>query len=321
VEIAFSVRFSGKVAKTELWSEEAMYFSLAICIRGNRTMITRALVLGGGGVAGIAWETGLLVGLAEAQVDLRNADLFLGTSAGSTVAAQITSGLPLDALFQRQVDPALQAQELAPQPDFQKMIADCTRVLKEGGTSSEILQRLGALALAAPTVAETERRTVIISRLPVQSWPQNRLDIVAVDAFSGERTIFTRESGVDLVDAVTASCAVPYVWPPATVNQHRYIDGGCYSLANLDLAAGFNKILVLQPDVPPFPVLESLDEQRERLQRQGAQIEVITPDEAMKAALTSVGGNALDPSLREIAANLGREQGRREASRVADLWQ
>lgn len=283
-------------------------------------MATHALVLGGGGVAGIAWETGLLVGLAKAGIDVRNADLFLGTSAGSTVAAQITSGLTLDELFQRQVDPALQAHELAPQPDFQKMIDDFTRAFKEGGTSSEILQRIGTLALAAPTVTEAERRNVIVSRLPVHSWPQSRLEIVAVDAFSGERIIFKRESGVDLVDAVTASCAVPYVWPPATINQRRYIDGGSYSVANLDLAAGFDKILVLQPDTPPA-ILESLDEQIERLQRQGAQIDVIAPDEAMKAALASVGGNALDPSLRGIAANLGREQSQHEAARVAALWQ
>lgn len=284
-------------------------------------MTTRALVLGSGGVAGIAWETGLLVGLAEAGVDLRNADLFLGTSAGATVAAQITSGLPLEELFQRQVDPVLQAQEWAPRPDFQKVHADFARIMQEGGSRSEILQRLGALALAAPTEAETERRNIILSRLPVQNWPQSRLEIVAVDAFSGERTIFKRESGVDLVDAVMASCAVPYVWPPATINQHRYIDGGCYSLANLDLAAGFNKILVLQPDVPSFPLPESLDVQRERLQHQGTQIEVITPDAAMEAALASAEGNVFDPSLRGIAANLGREQGLRMAARVSALWQ
>jgi NTE family protein len=144
---------------------------------------------------------------------------------------------------------------------------------------------------------------------------------VAVDAFSGERTIFKRESGVGLVDAVLASCAVPYVWPPVTINQRRYIDGGCYSMANLDLAAGFDKILVLQPDIPPFAVMENLDEQIERLQRQGAHIEVITPDEAMKTALASVGGNALDPSLRAIAATLGREQSRNETARVAAFWQ
>ena len=284
-------------------------------------MTTHALVLGGGGVAGISWETGILVGLAHAGIDVRNADLFLGTSAGSNVAAMITSGLSLDELFQRLVDPALQSHELALQPDFGKMLADFTRAFKEGGTGSEILQRIGALALAVPTAPEAQRREVIVSRLPVHGWPQSRLEIVAVDAFSGERTLFKRDSGVELVDAVMASSALPYAWPPATINQRRYIDGGCYSIANLDLAAGFDKVLVLQPDLPPVPFLESLDGQIERLQREGAQIEVITPDEAMKAALASVGGNALDPSLRGIAANLGREQGRHEAARVAALWQ
>src|SRR5690242_4053896 len=93
---------------------------------GNTTMTTHALVLGGGGIAGIAWETGLLVGLAEAGIDIRNADLFVGTSAGANVAAQITSGLALDELFQRQVDPALQAHELAAQPDFEKMLTEFT---------------------------------------------------------------------------------------------------------------------------------------------------------------------------------------------------
>ena len=284
-------------------------------------MTTHALVLGGGGIAGFAWETGLLVGLAEAGIDVRNADLFVGTSAGATVTAQITSGLPLDELFQQLVDPALQTHELASQPDFQEMFADFTRAFKEGRTNAEILQCLGTLALAVPTVPEAQRREVIVSRLPVHSWPQSRLEIVAIDARGGERTVFTRESGVELVDAVMASCALPYVWPPATINQRRYIDGACYSTANLDLAAGFDKVLVLQPDIPPMPLVESLDEQRERLQREGTQLEVITPDEAMKAALASDGGNALDPSLRGITAHLGREQGRREAARVADLWQ
>lgn len=285
-------------------------------------MTTHALVLGGGGIVGFAWETGLLVGLAEDGIDVRTADLFVGTSAGATVAAQITSGLPLDDLFQRLVDPALQTYELVPPSGFvQEMSAGFTSAFKEGRTGAEIMQRISTLALAAPTVSETQRRQVLAARLPVHSWPQNRLEIVAVDAQSGQRTIFTKESGVELVDAVMASSALPYVWPPTTINQRRYIDGGCYSIANLDLAAGFDKVLVLQPDIPPLPFLESLDEQRERLQRDGTQVEVITPDEAMKAVLASVGGNALDPSLRGIAASLGREQGRREAARVADLWQ
>jgi NTE family protein len=71
----------------------------------------RALVLGGGGVAGIAWMTGLLAGLADAGQDVTGADLLVGTSAGAAVAAQVGSGLSLDALFARQTDPALQARE------------------------------------------------------------------------------------------------------------------------------------------------------------------------------------------------------------------
>src|SRR5579884_2344317 len=195
-------------------------------------MTARALVAGGGGVAGIAWEMGLVVGLAEAGVDIRNADLFVGTSAGSVVTTQICSDLSLDELFQRQVDPALQAKELPAQPDFPRLVAEFRRIFAEGGSSAEIMQRIGALALATPTVPEAERRAVIVSRLPVHRWSQRRLEVVAVDALSGERVVFTRDSGVELVDAITASCAVPGVWPPATVNSRRYIDGGCYSVAN-----------------------------------------------------------------------------------------
>ncbi|QBD75329.1 patatin-like phospholipase family protein [Ktedonosporobacter rubrisoli] len=283
-------------------------------------MTTRTLAAGGGGVAGIAWEMGLLVGLAEAGIDVRLADLFLGTSAGSAVTAQITSGRTMEELFQRQVDPVLQAKELPANADFQQLIADFTRIFKEGGSSNAILQKVGALALSTPTVAEAERRDVIVSRLPVHHWPQARLEIVATDAESGERIVFTRESGVELIDAVAASCAVPCVWPPVTIGKHRYIDGGCYSMANVDLATGFDKVLVLQPDIPPIPVLESLDEQIERLRLGGTQVEVLTPDEAVKLALAKAGGNALDPSLRGIAARGGREQARRELARVAAFW-
>ena len=281
---------------------------------------TRAFVLGGGGVAGIAWETGLLAGLAETGVDVRNADLFLGTSAGSTVAAQLTSGLSLDALLQRQTDPALQSKELPATIDFKQMAADFTSIVQEGGTITEILQRVGALALATPTVTEAERLTVIASRLPVLNWPQHRLAVVTVDAQSGERIVFERESEVNLVEAVAASCAVPCVWPPVSINGHRYIDGGSYSAANADLAAGFDRVLVLQPDAPPF-TQESLEKQVEQLRKKGAQVEVIVPDEAMQTALASVGGNPLDPSVRELAARAGRDQGRNIATRVAALWQ
>ncbi len=67
-----------------------------------------ALVLGGGGITGIAWEIGVLSGLAEAGVDLSGADLVVGTSAGSVVGAQLTSGAELEAMYARQLEPPTQ---------------------------------------------------------------------------------------------------------------------------------------------------------------------------------------------------------------------
>ena len=283
-------------------------------------MTTRALVLGGGGLAGIGWEMGVLAGLAEAGVDLREADLIIGTSAGANVAAQVCSGLPWEDLLARQSDPALLAKELTVQPDFQKMIADLTRIVKEGGSSRKILQGIGALAMATPTVSEEVRRKVIAARLPVHEWPACRLEITAVDIPSGTRAVFGCESDADLIDAVAASSAVPCIWPPVTIGSSRYIDGGCYSFANADLAVGFDKVLVLQPDVPPFPLVQTLDEQVELLRREGSVVEVITPNDAMKAALAASGGNPLDPATRAIGAAVGREQGGQEAQRIKAFW-
>nr|BBH87584.1 patatin [Thermosporothrix sp. COM3] len=283
-------------------------------------MSKRALVLGGGGVAGIAWETGLLVGLADAGIEINKADLFVGTSAGSAVAAQVTSGLSMEELFQRQVDPALQAKEIDVQPNFQQIVADFNRITSEGHRGSALMRELGKAALSTPTVPEAERRNVIVSRLPVHQWPQSRLEIVAVDAFSGERVVFTHESGVELIDAVAASCAVPCVWPPVTIGERRYIDGGCYSAANADLAAGFEKVLIVQPEIPALLLVESLEEQIERLRQNGAQVEVLSPNEVVKNALAAAGGNPLDPALREISAKAGREQARDEVARIAALW-
>ncbi|SUA47100.1 Uncharacterised protein [Nocardia africana] len=75
----------------------------------------RALVIGGGGVAGIAWANGVIAGLADAGIDLTAADVYIGTSAGANVAAQLTSGLTPEELFRRQIDPSLQSAEIVPE--------------------------------------------------------------------------------------------------------------------------------------------------------------------------------------------------------------
>jgi NTE family protein len=169
----------------------------------------RALVLGGGGVAGIAWMTGLLAGLAEAGQDVTGADVIIGTSAGAAVAAQVGSGLPLDALFARQVGPALQAREIPAELDMEKLGAEFAELLTGATSAQDMQRRVGAYALAARTVPEADRLAAVSTRLPSPEWPARRILLVAVDAETGETRVFDRQSGVNLVDAVAASCAVP----------------------------------------------------------------------------------------------------------------
>ncbi|QKV76884.1 patatin-like phospholipase family protein [Amycolatopsis sp. Hca4] len=268
----------------------------------------QALVLGGGGVAGIAWTTGLLAGLAEHGQDLTGADLFVGTSAGSVVAAQVASGHPLEDLYARQVDPARQTAEIPADIDFEKFAAEFGGAVTGATDPAEVRRAVGKLALTAETVPEADRRAVIEARLPVHEWPSRRLVIVAVEAETGEPRRFDSESGVPLVDAVAASCAVPGVWPAVTINGHRYVDGGVRSAENADYAAGYQRVTVVAPlgvDAP-LPMEKPLLEVLEDLRRAGAEVTLITPDEASQAA---VGENPLDPATRTPAAEAGRAQG------------
>lgn len=271
-------------------------------------MSGQGLVLGGGGVAGVAWTTGLLTGLAENGQDLTGADLLVGTSAGSVVAAQVTSGTPLRELFARQHDPARQTPEIPADIDFEKFAADFGGAVTGSTSPAEVRRAVGRLALAAETVPEADRRAVIEARLPVHEWPEQRLVIVAVDAETGEPRRFDRASGVSLVDAVAASCAVPGVWPAVTIDGRRYVDGGVRSAENADYATGCTRVTVVSPlgaDAPlPMekPLLEVLDD----LRAAGAEVALITPDEASVAA---IGENPLDPATRTPAAEAGRAQG------------
>ncbi|MQY38642.1 hypothetical protein SRB17_66550 [Streptomyces sp. RB17] len=271
--------------------------------------MTEALVLGGGGVGGIAWMTGLLVGLAEAGQDVSGAGLLVGTSAGSTVAAQVGSGLSLQELYARQVDPALQAAEIMAEMDLETFAAEIGAATGSGASVPELRRKVGEVALGSRTVSEEARRAVIESRLPSHGWPERALKVVAVDAESGEPVVFERASGVPLVDAVAASCAVPGVWPPVTIGARRYVDGGVRSIANADLAAGAGRVLVVVPlgAAEPFPSEHPLERSVEELRDGGAEVVVLAPDEASVAA---IGSNPLDPATRGPAAEAGRTQGR-----------
>ena len=279
-------------------------------------MTRRGLVLGGGGVAGIAWETGVIAGLAEAGVDVLTADLIVGTSAGSAVAAQITSGLSPADLLRRQTDPALQAPELPAVLDGDALTALFADAYAEAaGDLVALRRRIGALALQAPTVPEAERRKVIAARLPSHTWPDRELKIVAVDAHTGEVRLFDRHAGVDLVDAVAASCAVPMTWPPVTIGDRRYVDGGVRSAENADFAAGCERVMVLQ--VMAIDDGAELGSQADGLRAAGARVTIIRPDEP---SVDAIGPNGLDPAVRAPTAKAGREQGLRIAPDVAEIW-
>lgn len=272
-------------------------------------MEKRALVLGGGGVTGVAWEFGLIHGLFEQGLDLTTADLFVGTSAGSVVAAQLTGGATTAELFEREL--ADTSGDRNATIGSRVLIAFVLASLLRNGRA-----RLGRAALRAKTVPESERRTAIQSRVHRDAWPAARLLIPAVEAATGEVRVFDNDSGVSLIDAVAASCAVPLVWPPMTVGGKRYIDGGVRSVANVDLAAGYDRVVVIAP----------ITAAARRAARPAAQAAALGPATTAvvisptDAALTAIGRNPLDPSRRAPAAEAGRMQAAQEAERVRRVW-
>lgn len=281
-----------------------------------------ALVLGGGGVTGIAWMLGLLTALKQAGVDVTGAELVVGTSAGSVVGAQITSGKDLEEYYAAQlVDPS-QTGERAVEFDAEKFQQIMINLVREIGFNPQALRAgLGKLALTAETVPEEVRLDIIRSRLPSQEWPDRKLLINAVDAENGDWQVFDRDSEVPLYQAVAASCAVPVVWPTVTIKGRRYMDGGMRSGTNADLAKGYAKVLVIAPIVMPddAPALfgSNLKMEKEMLTGQGSRVLVLNPDQA---ALDAIGLNVLDPARREPAAKAGLAQGHTLIEQVRDFW-
>lgn len=278
-------------------------------------MTTTALVLGGGGVTGIAWELGVLASASRLGVDLVDAELVLGTSAGAAVAAQVTAGVRLGPLLDAQRTPAHESAELQPDLDLGRLVRIFRLLHDESVAERERLVAVGALALEAPTVDEAVRRAVIEARLPSHDWPDRRLVITAVDARTGELVRFDRSSGVGLVDAVAASCAVPGVWPTVTVDGRRFMDGGVRSPTNADLAGGHDVVVVLSP-LDPVGTPRLMHEVA-ALESGGATVLVVQAD---AEALDAIGPNPLDVSRRAVALDAGLRQGAAEVERLAAVW-
>jgi NTE family protein len=273
----------------------------------------KALVLGGGGVTGVAWEIGLLHGLAERGVDLTDAGLFVGTSAGSSVAAQVLSGVPLKDLFDAQLADA--TGELSARIGPGVILGFAVAGLWPGDPQRGRAW-LGRRALRARTIPEAERRAVIARRIGDGDWPAVRLRVAAVEAHTGVVRVFDSSSGVALVDAVAASCAVPLVWAPVTIDGVRYVDGGVRSVANVDLAEGSRQVAVLAPTVRSARRSGRPDVQLRSL---GPDVRglVVSPD---AAAVRAIGANVLDPARRRPAAEAGYAQAATEADRLRAIW-
>ena len=255
----------------------------------------------------------MLAGLAAAGIELTSADLVVGTSAGSVVGAQILSGASLADLYAAQLTDA--TGEIAARMGATTMLRFVATLLWPGD-EQHARARIGRAALKARTVPEAERRAVIERRLPSAEWPECRLLIASVDALTGELRIFDRSSGVPLPDAVAASCAVPLVWPPITIDGRRYIDGGVRSATNADLAAGCDRVVVLAPITYALRRSGSI---RNQLASLGPSIRsvVISPDAAARKA---IGSNVLDPAHRVMSARAGHAQSAGVIDSVAAVW-
>lgn len=292
----------------------------------------RALVLGGGGSAGNAWLIGVIAGLLDAGLDATDADLIIGTSAGSTAAAQITSASPTELLAAilspaptQRTGPVGSDGGRGPIGPAADHMQTTNRIIGAARDAADMRRRLGAAALdrdvASDDAGQTRWRATVAARLPSQRWPQRTLLITAVDAHTGEPVVFDRHSGVDLVDAVAASTANGFGVPPYRIGHSRYIDGGYRRNENADLAVGYDRVLVLSPfggrSRHPLEWGMHLAAQVDELRATGSRVEMIFPD---GESLTAFGADMMDLSTRPPAALAGFAQGRGLAGQLAGFW-
>ncbi|MGH6956469.1 MAG: patatin-like phospholipase family protein [Caulobacteraceae bacterium] len=297
--------------------------------------MSRALVLGGGGPVGIAWEAGLIAGLAEGGVDLAAADYILGTSAGSFVGSQLAMGkragdmaaaILAEAQKPRPAAANGQPAEARPAPNLAGLFAKMQEAAAGTRDPQEVRREIGQFALSAETTDEASFIRGFgrsLSEAQADAWPERGYACTAVDAETGEFVVWNAASKVGLARAVASSCSVPGVFPPITINGRRYIDGGMRSATNADLAKGHDLVVVVAlRTAGADPAMAErmrrpLEAEMKTLRDAGARVEPIFPDEASQAVF---GANLMDARVRPAAAKAGLAQGRAAAAALKGVW-
>jgi NTE family protein len=284
--------------------------------------VKRALVLGGGGNVGIAWELGVVAALLDGGVDLRDADLIVGTSAGSVVGTHLGHGRDARELVSRQRE-----RDTAPLEDVKPDAETVAAIFRLWACDTTMPQsrcaEIGRMALAAPTMPE-DRLVERFHGHDWPGWPEKPLLITAVDCESGALRVFARSHGVPIERACAASCSVPGLFPPVTIEGRRYTDGGVASGTSADLAQRIEPdiVLILAPMGTlggAYHALMAAHIAREKtaLEAAGASVRVLHPDERARDA---IGGVLMDPSKAPAGMEHGLRQGNEAAARLVAWW-
>jgi NTE family protein len=285
--------------------------------------VSTALVLGGGGPVGVAWEAGVLAGLADAGVDLSRPDRIVGTSAGSLVGARLALTGDAVGLVGATDRVARGNDRPAPQVDLTSLMA-VGRLMRDamaGGDTGTIVREAGRLALAADTMDEDDF-VAMTGRGLGDEWPDVDYRCTAWDTESGEFRVWDAASGAPLERAVATSCSVPGIFPPVTVDGRRYMDGGILSASNAFLAEGCDHVVVLSVITGAMagvaehlraPFLDEL----EGLRAGGSSVEAV---EMSAEAFGLCGGNLMDYATVGAVAEAGRVEGRAAGERIGAVW-
>lgn len=282
----------------------------------------QALVLGGGGVVGVAWETGIVAGLLDGGVDLRRADAIVGTSAGSIIGTRLAAGLDLREPDEGTVVPI---PAVDGGPDMAVLDQVFGRWTAVEAVDEAFLKEIGALAGQARTPTEDDWIARAGRRAGVADWPHDRLRLIAVDIDSGALGIHDRASGAPLHRAIAASSAIPGMFPPIAINGRRFMDGGVRSGTSADLLVpeAPERVIVIAPicaGTAGFGALAErcLDREVEQLRAVGSAVTRIIP---LADEKTAFGPDLMDSAYEQPAQEAGYARGLLLAGTLRETWE